>query len=51
MVVKEGNSAKKHLEFAEEFCKTFVQINYGPAPNQTEIISIYLNIINLPKSR
>ena len=51
MVVKEGNSAKKYLEMAEEFCNSFIQINYGPSSDQTEITSIYLNIINLPKPR
>ena len=51
MLVKEGNSATKYLAMAEEFCNSFIQINYGPSPDQTEITSIYLNIINLPKSR
>ena len=51
MLVKEGNSATKYLAMAEEFCNSFIQINYGPPPDQTEITSIYLNIINLPKSR
>ena len=38
MAVKEGNTAKKYLEFAEEFCKSFIQINYGSSPDQAEII-------------
>ena len=52
MVVKEGNSAPKYLAMAEEFCNSFIQINYaGPPSDQTEITSIHLNIISLPKSR
>ena len=51
MAVKEGNTAEKYLEFAEEFCKSFVQINYGSSPDQTGITSIHFNITNLPKPR
>ena len=51
MAVIEGNTAEKYLEFAEEFCKSFVQINHGPSPDQTGIASIHFNITNLPKPR
>ena len=51
MAVKEGNTAKKYLEFAEEFCKSFAQINYDSSPNQTVITSIHFNITNLPQPR